>query len=121
MEWKVVKQTTASCVLGVSILTVIGKMLKKTKNNTKHVCLFDCLLKYLQKARMSGLKNIKGVPAEDVLKVLVPILHCPLRLVNKLLTRFLEYAWQKVLLFHHRKMTWYGINFKRWMSNSHHL
>jgi hypothetical protein len=63
-----------------------------------------CLLKCLHKSRTStSLKNVDGVnnfplvPA-DFTKVIVPILHCPMGLVDKLLTSFLDHVWQKVLL-----------------------
>jgi hypothetical protein len=34
----------------------------------------------------------------DVTKVLVPILHCPMGLVDKLLESFTDHVWKKVLL-----------------------
>jgi hypothetical protein len=34
----------------------------------------------------------------DVTKVLVPILHCPMGLVDKLLESFTDYVWKEVLL-----------------------
>jgi hypothetical protein len=62
------------------------------------------LLKCSHKSRTStSLKHVDGVnnfpliPA-DVTKVIVPILHCPMGLVDKLITSFLDCVWQKVLL-----------------------
>jgi hypothetical protein len=67
--------------------------------------MYACLLKYLHKSRTSaslkksidGVNNFTLIPA-DVMKVIVPILHCPMGLVDKLITSFLDYVWQKVLL-----------------------
>lgn len=81
--------------------------------------------KYLHKAQKSesqkdidGVNKFQFIPA-DVMKFLVPIQHCPMGLVGKLLTSFLDYAWQNKSFFYRWKMTWYRKNFKRWMSNSH--
>jgi hypothetical protein len=86
--------------------------------------MYACLLKYLHKSRTStSLKNIDGVnnsplvPA-DVTKVIVPILHCPMGLVDKLIQAFLTTSGKRSF-FYHRQMTWYGKSFKRRTYNSH--
>ena len=62
------------------------------------------LLHYLQKSATScSIKNVDGVNNRrmlplDVTKVLVPILHCPMGLVDKLLESFTDYVWKDVLL-----------------------
>jgi hypothetical protein len=66
--------------------------------------MYTCLLQYLHKARNSqSVKNVDGVNNTrlipvDPAKILVPILHCPMGLVDKLLSSFLNYTWRKVLL-----------------------
>ena len=66
--------------------------------------MYASLIKYLHKSRTSvSLKNVDGVNnfpliPVDVTKVIVPILHCPMGLVDKLISSFLDYVWQKVLL-----------------------
>ncbi len=62
------------------------------------------LLQYLQKSATScSIRNINRVNNKrmlplDVAKVLVPILHCPMGLVDKLLESFTDYVWKEVLL-----------------------
>jgi hypothetical protein len=43
------------------------------------------------------MKNKRMLPL-DVTKVLVPILHCPMGLVDKLLESCTDYVWKEVLL-----------------------
>jgi hypothetical protein len=62
------------------------------------------LLEYLQKSATSrSIKNVDGVNNKrmiplNVTKVLVPILHYPMGLVDKLLESFTDYVWKNVLL-----------------------
>jgi hypothetical protein len=62
------------------------------------------LLYLLQKSATScSIKNIDGVNSKrmiplDVTKVIVPNLHCPMGLVDKLLKSFTDYVWKEALL-----------------------
>jgi hypothetical protein len=66
--------------------------------------MYTHLLQYLHKARNSqSIKNVDGVNNAQLIpvdptKILVPILHCPIGLVDKVLSSFLDYTWRKVLL-----------------------
>jgi hypothetical protein len=60
--------------------------------------MYTHLLQYLHKARNSqsvknvdGVNNARFIPV-DPTKILVPILHCPMGLVNKVLSSFLDYT-----------------------------
>jgi hypothetical protein len=62
------------------------------------------LLQYLHKAKNSqsvnnvdGVNNATLIPV-DPIKILVPILHCPMGLAGKVLWSLLEYTWCRVLL-----------------------
>jgi hypothetical protein len=67
--------------------------------------MYTRLLQYLHKARNSqsvnnvdGVNNAQQLIPVDPTIILVPILHCPMGLVDKVLSSFLEYTWRKVLL-----------------------
>ena len=117
-----VKRAAASCVLWVHFncdFEDCSSKQRAVQNAPAH------LTERSQELRTSvSLKNVEGVnnsplvPA-DVTKVIVPTLHCPMGLVDKLIMSFLDCVWQKVLLSPHLMMTWCGKSFKKQACNLH--
>jgi hypothetical protein len=79
----------------------VGRLCGEKTNDRKHGSCFVAILtkvsNKLVNKKIDGVNN-KRMLLLDVTKVLVPILHCPMGLVNKLLESFTDYVWKDVLL-----------------------